>query len=261
MQAMNEALFEIQQRMKRLSQEEKSAVSIDEKKYQCRKCKDEEGYIVRNDNGIEVWKFCECRDKKRIQRLMKASQITDEFKKKSFSNFRCEGRPALIQDAYETVVEYWEAIPEIKDSRKNSIALLGIPGCGKTHLLMAVSNNLLDNGHGVLYFPWVEGFNDLKADFDLAEEKIRRMQSVEFLFIDDLFKGRKEPTDYQREQLFAVVNYRYLNNKPILISSEWDFDQICRFDMGVGSRLYEMCKDFAVQIKGGKELNYRLSVS
>ncbi|MFD2118157.1 hypothetical protein ACFSTH_11715 [Paenibacillus yanchengensis] len=30
---------------------------------------------------------------------------------------------------------------------------------------MAVSNNLLDRGVEVVYFPWVEGFNSLKDDF------------------------------------------------------------------------------------------------
>lgn len=101
--------------------------------------------------------------------------------------------------------------------------------------------------------------NELKDDFDLLLTKVQQMQQVEVLFIDDMFKGRKEPTPFQLEQLFSIVNYRYLNNKPMLISSERDIDQMCEIDEAIGSRIYEMCQDYTVLLKGNsKELNYRL---
>ncbi len=138
------------------------------------------------------------------------------------------------------------------------MALLGRPGCGKTHLLMAVSNNLIQKGVEVVYFPWVEGFNELKSDFDRVEERINRLQRAEVLYIDDMFKGRKEPTDFQKEQLFAIINFRYLENKPILVSSEKSIAEMCEFDEAIGSRINEMCRDYKVTIAGGIELNYRL---
>lgn len=208
---------------------------------------------------MERWRFCECQIQRRTEKLIAASQITPEFRKRTFENFRTKGRPATVLDAYEAAKEYYASFQKIRGKRQNSIALLGTPGAGKTHLLMAIANALLKDGIGVLYFPWVEGFNDLKADFDLLESKIQRLQTVPVLFIDDALKGRTTATDFQREQLFAIVNYRYLNNLPILLSSEWDFEQFCDFDMGTGSRLYEMCKDYAVVIRGGIEVNYRLT--
>lgn len=198
-------------------------------------------------------------EKKKIERLFRFSQITDEFRKMTLESFDTLERPQIIVDAFETALEYVESFESLKRNRQNSMALLGVPGTGKTHLLTGVSNELIKNGVSVLYFPWVEGFNGLKADFDLVEEKINKLQSVPVLYIDDLFKGRREPTEFQKEQFFAIVNYRYLNNLPILVSSEWDFDQICGLDMGSGSRLYEMCKDYTVIIKGGIHLNYRLN--
>ncbi|MNH86346.1 hypothetical protein D3C73_388010 [compost metagenome] len=137
------------------------------------------------------------------------------------------------------------------------MCLIGRPGSGKTHLLMATSNNLLSRGIEVLYFPWVEGCADLKADFDKLAEKMHRLQAVEVLFIDDLFKGRQKPTDFQLEQIFAIINYRYLNKLPVLISSEWTIARMCEFDEATGSRINEMCKGHKV-ILDEDGLNYRL---
>lgn len=85
------------------------------------------------------------------------------------------------------------------------------------------------------------------------------MKRVDVLFIDDLFKGRDFPTNFQIEQMFAVVNYRYINHKPIMISSEKTVDELCDIDEALGTRIFEMSKDYTVVIKGNrKKLNHRL---
>lgn len=232
--------------------------------YSCTKCKDEEGYLVKIPIGPgqfeykEVWRDCDCKNKRRIERLMRSSKITESFRDKTFVNFETKGRPDIVVEAFRTAQRYMQRFPEIKSTRKNSIALLGRPGCGKTHLLMGVSNHLLIQGIGVVYFPWVEGFNEIKANLDSLEQRISQLQRAEVLFIDDLFKGRKEPTEFQIEQLFAIINYRYLENLPILISSEKSMSKICEYDEGIGSRINEMCRDYKVVLTGGIELNYRL---
>jgi DNA replication protein DnaC len=230
-----------------------------EPEYKCTVCKDEEGYLVKDAEGRDVWKICECKSIRRIERLMKSSYITDEFRQKRFGNFIRDGRPQAVADAFEAAREYATEFRQIRNRRENSIALLGRPGCGKTHLLMAIANKLLCSGVGVAYFPWVEGFNDLKSDMDTAAEKVYRLQQAEVLYIDDLFKGRKEVTPYQMEQLFAIINYRYLQHKPMLISSERTISDMCEIDEGIGSRIYEVCRRYKVTLQGGQELNFRLS--
>lgn len=220
---------------------------------------DEGGKIVKDDAGNEVWRFCNCAERKRVKRLMEFSQITEEFKKKTFSNFQVKGMNELVSEAFYTARTYVLQFPKIRNTRRNSIMFVGRSGSGKTHLLMAVSNNLLSKGIEVVYFPWVEGFNNIKDDFSKMEERINRLRNCEVLFIDDMFKGRKEPTAFQIEQLFGLINYRYLHNKPILISSEKSIAQICNIDEAIGSRIVEICQDYKVAITGGTELNYRLS--
>ncbi|QDX92039.1 ATP-binding protein [Brevibacillus laterosporus] len=234
--------------------------------HQCPKCKDlggtmsyeEYAFGIEKDRSLkyEVWKECECQKNKRIERMFKSSQITEEFRKLGFKNFSVDGMPNVVREAFDISATYFRNFEEIEKERKNSIALLGRPGSGKTHLLMAISNNLIKKGIPVIYFPWVEGFNELKNDFDLLDTKIRRLQTVRVLFLDDLFKGREKPTDFQIEQLFAIVNYRYLNKLPILVSSERTFKDMCVIDEATGSRLYQMTADYRATLEG-EGLNYR----
>jgi DNA replication protein DnaC len=240
---------------------DKSA-ELEEKTYECPKCNDRQGYI-QGEWPNEIWVRCACIEWRRVKRMMRASEITDEFKNLGFKGFRTDGKPQVIKDAYDCAVEYFQEFQVIRTKRQNSIALLGQPGSGKTHLLTAISNNLMKVANvPVLYFPYVEGFNDLKDDFDLLEAKLERMKQVDVLFIDDLFKpvkGSPRATDWQIEQTYAVINYRYLNHRPILISSELTVDELCNIDEALGTRIFEMCKDFMVVVKGDRKiLNHRL---
>lgn len=209
---------------------------------------------------IETLKDCVCSKKRQSAHLLKFSEITDEFKKMTFSNFSLDGKQDVIGEAHQCAVDYFMEFDHIQDQRCNSISLLGQPGAGKTHLLTALANNLIIKKQiSVLYFPFVEGFNDLKDDFDLLEEKLTKMKRVGVLFIDDLFKGREFPTPFQLEQMFGVINFRYLNHKPIMISSEKTVDELCDIDEALGTRIYQMCKDYTVVIKGDRKiLNHRL---
>ncbi|MDQ4709378.1 ATP-binding protein [Bacillus subtilis] len=237
--------------------------SEEKAEYECPKCKDQLGYIEDRD-GYEVWVRCKCIERRRIRKLMNSSDITAEFEKLKFKNFTTEGKPAVVKDAYDTAVEYYKDFDSIQGTRSNSIALLGQPGSGKTHLLTAISNKLIKSKNiAVQYFPYVEGFNDLKDDFDKLEEKLNRMKEIEVLFIDDLFKpmnGKPRATDWQVEQTYSVINYRYLNHKPVLISSELDIEKLVEIDEALGTRIYEMCADYCVIIKGDRmQLNHRLA--
>lgn len=164
------------------SWETEQAESEEKVEYECSECK---------DRGVQ----------KKIAKLMAASGITEKFEKLLFGNFKLDGKPQMIKDAYECAVEYFKDFEKIKGERANSIALLGQPGSGKTHLLTAIMNNLIKKkSTHCLYFPYVEGMSDLKKDFDQLETKLNAMRKADVLFIDDLFKpvdGKPRATEWQ----------------------------------------------------------------
>jgi len=223
---------------------------------ECAKCDDENGFL-RVVNGLEMWVRCDCVERKRIKRIIKASEITAEFSKKSFLNFDLTNKNQLVKKSYATAINYDSEFDKIRRSRENSISLFGSVGSGKTHLLCAIANNLMNRGIELLYFPYVESMNNLKSNFELIEEKIERIKKIDVLFIDDLFKGRTEPTPFEITQIYAIINYRYLNHLPILVSSEKNIKQLEAIDEATGSRIYEMSANHTVVIKGDNT-NYRM---
>lgn len=236
--------------------------------YECPKCRDQTGYMITLDDGRDAWRICDCAVRKRVKRLMKSSHITPEFQAYTFDGFVTANRPACVVNAHRSAVYYAGHFPDIRDRRRNSMAFLGPPGSGKTRLMIAACNELIAHGVSVHYFPWVEGSNDLRDAVkggDSVQELLGAMKAAELLFVDDLFKGRDKPTPFQLECLFDVINHRYLNHGPIFVSSERDIDSMCDVDEGLGSRIYEMCRDFLVPMvlteserKSGTELNFRL---
>nr|WP_081011027.1 DnaA/Hda family protein [Lysinibacillus sphaericus] len=252
---------------------------VEEPNYNCPKCKDEGGYMVRKkagettllQNGTEVilqydteeWQKCECSKIRQLNRLIKSSAITEEFQKMSFKNFSTEGVHPKVAEMKSKANQYFRAFDEIKGYRQNSIMLIGQPGCGKTHLLTAISNYLIHTRQvPVLYFPYKDGMNNLAANnFERKNEIMDRMKEIDVLFIDDLFKpigGKVDVKPWQAESIFEVVNYRYLNNKPLLVSSELSLDDMLYIDEALTSRLFEMAQDFTVTIPKNMKVNYRL---
>jgi hypothetical protein len=59
--------------------------------------------------------------------------------------------------------------------------------------------------------------------------------------------------------MFEIINYRYLNYLPIIVSSEFSIESLLAFDEGVSSRIYEMSKDYTVEIEKDIRNNYRLN--
>ena len=88
------------------------------------------------------------------------------------------------------------------------------------------------------------------------QRTISKYQTCDVLLIDDLFKGRVNESDVNI--MFEIINYRYLNYLPIIVSSEFTIEKLLTFDEGVGSRIYEICKDYVVEIKRDIRNNYRL---
>lgn len=153
---------------------------------------------------------------------------------------------------------YLRQFNAVRASERNWLVLLGRPGCGKTHLAMAVANALIATGYPVLYFPHVEGMGELKELLRTGEgkfqAKIRAIKEVAVLVWDDLWKYVR-PFDI--EVAFEVLNYRYLNLLPTIINSEKTPESLLAVDEATGSRILERGKGFTAVVEEG-EANYRL---
>ncbi len=223
--------------------------------YKCKECRDTE-WIIGEGNTARP---CKCREINQYQRLLDNSNLSDDFKKKSFENYNTAGKPKVLTTAKNIAVEYVNSFEGFLKTRHNSIAFLGQVGCGKTHLSIAISNALIQSGHGVLYMQYRETIMQLKQnvmDEEYYQSEINKFKRASVLLIDDLYKGKVLESDYNI--MFEIINYRYLKNLPIIVSSEFLSDNLLNRDEAIGSRIIEMCKGRIIEFEGG-ELNYRLN--
>ena len=152
---------------------------------------------------------------------------------------------------------YARNFKEIERDRCNSIMFMGQVGSGKTHLSLAIANELMDQSVGVVYMSYREVITALKQnimDEVYYHRVMGRYKSARVLLIDDLFKGRVTESDLNI--MFELLNFRYFNRLPVIVSCEMDVEGLLRVDEGIGSRLVEMCR--CVEIRG-KRLNYRVN--
>lgn len=90
--------------------------------------------------------------------------------------------------------------------------LHGTFGSGKTYLIAALLNELAAKKNAlteVVYFP--ELLRNMKEDFSIVEDKIRYLQNVDILLIDDI--GAESVTPWGRDEILGTILQYRMNNK------------------------------------------------
>lgn len=225
--------------------------------FKCPECNDTGYRILSMANSQPIMTPCKCLEMDKVNRLWRSSGINSEDLDKSFKNFETWNKKS--KEMKDKATNYYIRFNNIKSERRNSIMFCGNPGSGKTHMALALANNFLKkNGIRVVYMPYRDIVTKLKqnmVDEEYYKSTLGKYQSAELLLIDDLFKGKINETDINI--MFELINHRYLNRLPMIISTEFTVEKLLSFDEAIGSRLYEMSKDFIVEIEG-TENNYRL---
>ncbi|MBU3134080.1 ATP-binding protein [Clostridium gasigenes] len=201
---------------------------------------------------------CECYNKMQNDRNhgWKDAGLTLESSKLNFTTFKPWNEK--VETMKNTAVNYFKDFDSIRDTRSNSIIFCGNPGCGKTHLSIAIANNLIRKKKKVIYMPYrdiIMGIKQNILDSEMYNNTLNKYRKIEVLLIDDLFKGQRTQSDLNI--IFEIINYRYMNNLPMIISTELTIADIIQIDEAVGSRIYEMIRSYTVEIIG-IENNYRL---
>jgi len=231
--------------------------------YECSICKDKEWLIDKETNSARP---CQCREAKLYKRILEASGITEAFLQRNFKNYK--PRNQITANAKAMAIDYVKQFDSIKNSRNNSIAFLGQVGAGKTHLSIAIANELMKKNIGVRYMQYREDITRIKQvamDEESYAREINKYKTATVLLIDDLYKnatlktrsGYEVLNDADKRAMFEIINYRYFKNAPIIVSSEYLAEDILAFDEGIGSRILEMCEGHIIEFQG-QELNYRL---
>ena len=102
-------------------------------------------------------------------------------------------------------------------------------GTGKTHLAAAIANDLHDRGQEVLFITVPNFLDYLHRSFN-PESRVRfdkrfdKIMIAPILILDDLRPA--SATDWAREKLFQIIDYRYVTRLPTVITSSEGIEKI-----------------------------------
>lgn len=201
------------------------------------------GWLLRDD-GEAVQ--CDCRERRIGKALSRGmgTGIPKRFRGVSFDRKPiCDLDPFVLRPVRAFV-------GAIDDNVEHGRGLwfMGDVGTGKTSLAMLVSRAAEQAGRSVAVYPVTRLLAEIKDTYDSDStgsymSLFRRLCSVDVLHLDDL--GAEKRTDWVLEQLYAIVNERWQDERSIVVTTNIvDLDEL-REQIGsrTVSRLLEICGD------------------
>lgn len=236
-------------------QEQKESTGVN---FKCNKCKDL-GLI---EVGVNTYRKCECRLREELlQRFKNAGVNLEEVK--DIEEYKVYN--SLTAKAKLITENYLKEFESIKSKRENGITFMGQAGGGKTFLSLFIAKNLIEAGFNVRYMSYLESIRELKAlalNREAYEKKFNEYVNADILIIDDLFKSKiingqlkNGLSEADLNNIMPIINQRYLNKKPMIISTECRPQILLELDGATGGRILEASKDTVVFDNG---CNFRL---
>ena len=235
----------------------------------CSNCNSpKEAIIEAFGRKIKVPVMCKCEEQKynqlkeeeerkqkimRLERLRKYSLMDKQFEQCTFKNFEVD---ESNKQYFNLAKRYVEKFDEVK-SNNLGLLLHGPTGTGKTYLAFCIANELLNRLVPVIAISSISLLNRLKETYkrygsEGEIEIINSLKNASLLILDDL--GAENTTDWAKEKIYEIIDSRYRDKKPIIITTNLSLEQLkekMAGDDGVYrtyDRIIEMCTP--LEIKG-----------
>jgi DNA replication protein DnaC len=202
---------------------------------------DGSGFVV--DESARVAVPCRCRpqrvERRRARQL--SAVIPAKYQGVSFDRPPVSNLPA---PQVQVVRRFVREVDENLDAGRG-LWFYGSVGTGKTTLAMLVSRSALDAGRSVAIYSLPRLLAEIRATFEADSEGsyvdfLDRLAAVDLLHIDDV--GAERTSDWVLEQLYAIVNARYEDERSVMITTNLERDELVeQIRERTVSRLEEMC--------------------
>lgn len=233
--------------------------------------------------GISIRKMCVCeeeRQKAEREKYIRSGEavirsgmrehagLLKKWRERTLASFHVKpGQEA----AYEAASEFVKNING--KSGATGIIFSGAAGCGKTHLAAAIANAVIDTHFiynadalragefGIVqddftpvhFTNTVDLITRIKSSFDSHDETTREIikpyQKAWVTILDDL--GAENPTEFVRERLFEIIDYRYSAELPLIITTNTTPAELKKQIGGRNfDRIREVCKYIPITAAG-----------
>jgi DNA replication protein DnaC len=157
----------------------------------------------------------ENRQHNRIARFLKESRLPLE---KTLANLDRKRLPRKVDQLLSILIESHFV------TRAENVLAFGNPGSGKTHLLCALTHELIQQGYRCRFVPCSHLVQELlRAKRDLKLERVlKQLSRYDVLFIDDI--GYVQQSREEMEVLFTLLADRY-ERKSVMLTSNLPFSK------------------------------------
>lgn len=220
----------------------------------CPDCRNKGVVAVLDEDGPRlVVRPCVCRSRRDTALRLKACGMLDRARVLSFERFRTD---TPLQGRMKELSLAWLEEPKLP-----WLAFCGQSGAGKTHLctaafVQAVARRQLPGE----YMLWGAALREIRGEPpERSGALLARLKNAPLLYVDDLFKGRADlpVSDWDLRLAFELLDYRYGNHLPTILSTERSFPELLRLDEAIAGRLRERCGKYLINITPEPAKNYR----
>ncbi len=204
---------------------------------------DGSGFVV--DDATNTASDCRCRAQRvnRARARTLSGVIPRKYRGVSFE------RPPVTEIATPVTAAVKRFVNRIDENLDNGRGLwfFGSVGTGKTTLAMLVSRHALEAGRSVAIYSLPRLLAEIRTTFDddgrgtSYVDLLDRLTAVDLLHIDDV--GAEKTSAWVLEQLYAIVNARYEDERSVIITTNLERDDLAeQINERTVSRLEEMCE-------------------
>ena len=175
----------------------------------------------------------------------------------TFGSTKLEG-PLPDAASQQMFTEAVTAAAEFAENPEGWLVLTGPSGSGKTHLAVAIANRCIERNQTTFFIVVADLLDHLRATYSpdnpiSYDDLFEQVRNVAVLVLDDL--GMASATPWAQEKLFQVINYRYNNSLPTVVTIRGPLQ---RLDETLRTRL-ESVGGFAKTVQLGN-FNSRLAL-
>ncbi len=180
------------------------------------------------DTGLNEQGICDCQRKLLIETAKGEIEKSAPLKASTFEKFSLEYYPQTPvngiapKSKMAEIEAFCRAYSADFSEKSPSLFMHGATGLGKTHLSLAIANEVINKGYGVIYGSSPNLFGQLEKEHFSRQNPNERTFEQEvlesdLLIIDDL--GVEFSSQFTVSCIYNIINSRMLSGKPTIIST------------------------------------------
>ena len=189
-----------------------------------------------NDTGYIEQKYCSCLEDMIKKEIYNNLNNLSPLSLSSFSTFDLSlysnspnNDNIVPRETMERIFNFCKAYAFDFSMKSPNIFMVGATGLGKTHLSLAIANEVINKNYNVIYSSALDIFNRLEKerfsrDYDQSIDTMQSLLSCDLLILDDL--GTEMTTQFIISSVYNIINTRLLSVKPTIINTNVTFNEL-----------------------------------